>query len=123
MVEALGRKDPPPPADPRRRRWWRPWAVGRLKGAERRWTAPDVTGSNALSVALAPNAVLAVCEVQPAGRETPKWAVVALDAKDGKPMWRQRLPSRPLPGGLLVDRGGQVIVACQNGQVVCFGGQ
>jgi len=121
MIEALARAAPPAPTDPRQRRRWRPWAVGQLKGGERRWTAANVTGHNALSVALAGNAVLAVCAVPQASGDKARWAVLALDSRTGKTMWRQPLADRPLPGGLLVDRAGRTVVACQNGQVVCFG--
>jgi len=121
MVEALGRGDPPPPADPRRRRRVRPWAIARLKKDERRWTAEDLGAGNVLSLALASNAAVAVCRTQSVAETKPRWAVVALGEKDGKVLWRHPLPSRPLPGGLAVDRRGQTIVACQNGEVVCFG--
>jgi outer membrane protein assembly factor BamB len=50
-----------------------------------------------------------------------RWAVVMLDPKDGEVLWREALPSRPLTGGLLVDRDGQVIVVLENGKVISFG--
>lgn len=49
------------------------------------------------------------------------WAVVTLDPKDGNVVWHAALPSRPLSGGLLVDRDGQIIVVLENGKVMCFG--
>jgi outer membrane protein assembly factor BamB len=51
----------------------------------------------------------------------PGWAVVLLDPKDGKVLWRDNLPSRPFSGGLLIDRDGQIVVVLENGQIICFG--
>jgi hypothetical protein len=49
--------------------------------------------------------------------------LAAFKDNDGTPIWfwRQELPGEPLPGGLLVDRDGQVVVTMLDGRVLCFG--
>jgi outer membrane protein assembly factor BamB len=56
---------------------------------------------------------------QPTGEPEP-W-LIALRVSDGTSVWRQRLPAPSVFWGVLVDRGGRVIVSLQDGQVVCFG--
>jgi hypothetical protein len=48
--------------------------------------------------------------------------VVAFDKQKGAPLWRQELRDEPLPGGLLVDRDGRVIVSMLAGGLTCFAG-
>jgi hypothetical protein len=93
-------------------------------GAVRWATDLDVEeGFEALSLAVAPNAVVAVVQGQDKFRAQPEWLLVALDPADGKVLERQRLPGPPLPGGLLVDRDGQAVVALLDGGIVCHGAQ
>jgi len=144
---------------------------GKRKEAEaaikKRWVANLPWVLDTVSLAVARNAIVAVCEtagvqraapnpvalerpvleravaerpaltaaapgrplrsrVMAAERGTPErgpsgWAVVMLDPKNGEVIWRADLPSRPLTGGLLVDRDGQIVVVLENGKVVCFG--
>jgi hypothetical protein len=35
-------------------------------------------------------------------------------------MWRRRLPGAAVAGGMLVDRHGQIVVALEDGGLVCF---
>ena len=50
-------------------------------------------------------------------------SIVALDIQNGKRLWRRspQLPSSPVPWGLAVDRDGRIMVALEDGQVLCFG--
>ena len=66
-----------------------------------------------------------------------RWSVAAYDLNNGSTIWEHNLNpwgylgsrasmvntlSEPaLPGGLLVDRKGRVVVVLENGSVVCFG--
>jgi len=72
---------------------------------------------------MASNAVVGVDSQRSQGRlVSPQWRVACMNAGDGKRMWEHRLPTAALVGGLLVDRAGRVIVAMENGDVLCFGG-
>ncbi|MFH0901081.1 MAG: hypothetical protein V2A73_10665, partial [Pseudomonadota bacterium] len=76
-----------------------------------------------LSLAVCPESVVAVVQFQNQVRAQPQWFLAAFMAGDGTPIWfwRHELPSEPLPGGLLVDRNGQVVVTLLDGTVLCFG--
>jgi outer membrane protein assembly factor BamB len=50
-----------------------------------------------------------------------KSEIVALNIKDGSILWSQPVPSVPVPWGLTVDRDGRIVVALEDGQVLCFG--
>ena len=45
----------------------------------------------------------------------------AYDLPDGRKLWSQPLPASPAPWGLCVNRDGRVIVALDDGRVVCIG--
>jgi outer membrane protein assembly factor BamB len=75
----------------------------------------------AVSLVVAPNAVLGVVQQQQKIRAQPQWYVVAFNKQNGNPMWRQELRGEPLPGGLLVDRDGRIVVTMLNGNLVCLG--
>ena len=81
----------------------------------------DSSGSESLSVVLAPNAVVAVARYQNLNRAVRQFFLTALDLNDGNQMFQIELPAEPLPGGLIVDRRGHVMVALLNGGVACFG--
>ena len=46
--------------------------------------------------------------------------LLAFDLRDGKQLWKKELPAPPLPWGLALARGGQVLVSLENGSVMCF---
>lgn len=75
-----------------------------------------------VSLAVCPTSVVAVVKYQVRIRAHPQWFLVAFNSQNGTPywFWRYPLPSKPLPGGLLVGRDGQVIVAMLNGNVHNF---
>ena len=77
--------------------------------------------SGAVSFALAKNAVLEVYETLVVRHRKSRWTLRAMEPDNGKLLWEQRLPSPALPGGLLVDRQGRVIVVMENGTVACYG--
>jgi outer membrane protein assembly factor BamB len=65
------------------------------------------------------SAAMAVCSnaVVVAGKSE----IVALNLKDGTPLWSQVLPSPAVPWGLAVDRDGRAVVTLEDGQILCFG--
>lgn len=93
------------------------WALGK------RWTVEDSQLLDTVSVAMASNAAVAVCEMKVEGESTPAWGVVAIGREDGNVLWQHRLPHRPLAGGLLIDREGRVIVTLEDGALICLGRQ
>lgn len=87
------------------------------------WVANMPKGSDVVSVALAKNAALAVCEIPGQRSLASRWTVCALDLSSGDTLWRFELPSAALAGGLLVDRDGRVIISLADGSLVCVGGE
>ena len=88
-----------------------------------RWQS-DLNGASefeAVSMAVCPNAVVAVVKYQNRTRAHAQWYVVALDAKSGAPYFQHELQDVPLPDGLLVDAQGRIIVTTISGDVVCLG--
>ena len=74
-----------------------------------------------VSLVVSPNAILAVNKQQAKFRARPQWYLTALNVNNGKSRWQRQLSGQPLPGGLLVDQGGQVVVAMLDGRLLCFG--
>lgn len=93
------------------------------EGAVRWQTDLDQSMFEAISLAVCPNAIVGVVRYQQQARAQPQWFLVALDTKDGRTLAQRELQGDPLPGGLLVDRDGQVIVTMLDGDVVCFGAE
>ncbi len=85
------------------------------------WMARKLQGSDVVSLVLTPNAVLAVCETEQPRRLETRWRLVALDKRDGEPMWERQLSGPALPGGLAVDRAGRILVMMLDGTLECFG--
>jgi outer membrane protein assembly factor BamB len=80
----------------------------------------DSNRFEAVSLVACPNAILAVAKQQVKFRARPQWYITALSVDNGKPMWQHEIQGEPLPGGLLVDREGQIIVTMLDGRVLCF---
>ena len=87
----------------------------------RRWDIAALGKSDTVSVALASNAAVLVSAFDREDSDAPVWETLAVDSVDGRILWRQALPSEPVPGGLLIDRDGQVVVVLRNGSAICFG--
>ena len=73
-----------------------------------------------VALALAKGSILMLTAGSGYGSKTND-AVMAFSYEEQKEMLRHSLPSKALPGGLLVDRHGQVIVALSDGKLICFG--
>jgi len=90
---------------------------------EREWKWREDFGEKfeVLSIALTPTAVVAVIRNQEMFRSQRQWWVTGFREDNGRMMLRQELPSEPLPGGLLIDRDGRIVVSLINGDLVAFG--
>jgi outer membrane protein assembly factor BamB len=67
------------------------------------------------------NAVLAVGRLQAnQGKQSENFALAALNVDNGKRIWTEPLPAAPASWGMAVDRDGRIIVALEDGRLVCF---
>jgi outer membrane protein assembly factor BamB len=96
----------------------RPWYAGKI---ERKWTVKEIQDSDAVAFVIAKNAIITALEKQRPRSLSSNWTLAGLNPGTGKVMWSKRLPSAVLPGGLLVDRHGRIIVVHEDGSVSCFG--
>jgi outer membrane protein assembly factor BamB/SAM-dependent methyltransferase len=88
-----------------------------------RWQADlgEAEGFEALSLAVAPEVVVAVIRHQDKFRAQGEWFLAGFDAQTGKVRFRTELPREPVPGGLLIDRQGRVVVAALDGSILAYG--
>ncbi len=109
------------------------------------WKAHELKECDVVSLAIAKNAIVTVYKYSGSYTERNdvfkgflsdnlRWTVCALDPNDGSVIWKyelskvELLAGRPhvkdfpvLPGGLLIDRNGRIIVVLQNGTIICLG--
>ena len=69
---------------------------------------------------MTPNAVLAVAKFQDLRRAKGSWTLVAISPENGRPLAQVELPGDPLPGGLIVDSEGRIIVSMLDGSLVSY---
>jgi outer membrane protein assembly factor BamB len=81
-----------------------------------RWVVESV--QSAVATAISANAVLAAGREQVAEGQPTRWVAAAFDLASGRELWRESLPSAPLPGGLCLEAGGRVIVVLEDGGVI-----
>ncbi len=104
------------------RRWYN-MAVSLERYDGIRWQS-DMNEANkfeAVSLAVCPNAIVSVVRYQDRIRSQPTWRLVAFNDKNGAPIFQQLLRGEPLPGGLSVDRDGQILVTMLDGRILCYG--
>ncbi|MFC1651475.1 PQQ-binding-like beta-propeller repeat protein, partial [Candidatus Latescibacterota bacterium] len=95
---------------------------------------PYTYNIDTVSISLASNAVVTVSETMPHGTLQSLWEVCAVDAENGTELWKHTLSEwgrlggkdnvfdiPALPGSLIIDRDGRVVVVLENGAVLCFG--
>jgi outer membrane protein assembly factor BamB len=108
-------------------KWYRWTLADALKGDnDIRWTTDlDQKEFEVVSLAVCPASVVAVVKFQNPRRAHPQWSLAAFNSQDGTPywFWRYPLPSKPLPGGLLIGSQGQVVVTMLDGSIRSFGPQ
>jgi len=114
-----------PSAAPAQRRWFAlPDALAHDEAV--RWTSDmNEKEFEVVSLAVCPASVAAVVKFQNRIRAHPEWFLVAFNSQNGTPYWFWRYPlsSKPLPGGLLIGRDGQIVVTMLDGTVRSFGPQ
>jgi outer membrane protein assembly factor BamB len=103
------------------RAWTRTLAKALEDEREWKWREDFGEKFEVLSIALTPNAVIAVIRNQEMFRSQRQWWVTGFREDNGRMMLRQELQSEPLPGGLLVDRDGRIVVSLINGDLAAFG--
>ncbi len=103
-----------------------------------RHTGYQLPGSrDTVSLAIAGNAVVSVYETRGYESHQNRWSVAAHNRDNGSVLWEHdvnpwgflgsrssmvnTLSEPALPGGLLIDRDGRVVVVLENGSIVCFG--
>ena len=132
--------------NPKQNYVWGPTvAAGLASRGQMRWQSNlgNEQQFECVSLAVAPNAVVAVVKFLSIHRARPQWFVAALDREKGNTLWMHELvdssaPSEiatagkwpawydetapePLPGGLAINRDGSVLVTMLDGSVQCFG--
>jgi hypothetical protein len=85
------------------------------------WTAASLKKYDTVSLALARNGLVAICEEPLARSLKTEWSVNGIDCGDGSLLWSEELPAEALPGGLLIDREGRLVISLLDGSVVCYG--
>jgi len=90
---------------------------------KKNWMAQELKDSDTVAFVIAKNTILTAMETQRPRSLFSDWILAGLDRQTGKVMWKQRLHSAALPGGILVDRHGRIIVVHEDGSVSCFGTQ
>ena len=74
-----------------------------------------------VSLAICAEDVVAVLQHQQEHRAQPEWSVAAWETEAGKPRFQHHFFNEPLPGGLLVEHDGRVVVVMLDGSVLCYG--
>ncbi len=123
VVEQLQDRESPGAPSDRNRRWHN--LSDSLRQANQVQWETNLGQPNrfeAISMVVTKNAVLSVVRYQQKFRSQPQWYVTALDLEAGKPLFQHELRSDPLPGGLIVDRHGQIVVSMLDGSVLCLKG-
>ncbi len=105
------------------RAWTRTLAQSLESEKELKWESTFGEKFEVLSLTLSPNAVVAVVRSQEMFRSQRQWWLTAFNPQNGRQMFRHELKTEPLPGGLLVDGKGQIVVAMLDGNVQAFGGE
>jgi len=83
------------------------WGERRISGLEPLW---ECDARESVALALGKNAVVLANRSE----------VVAVDLQDGKPLWKQALPCAPVSWGLAIDRQGRILLALEDGSVLCL---
>lgn len=72
------------------------------------------------AVVLTKNAVVVAGRIAGKNKGEMRDVLMALNPKDGKPMWSNDLPARAESWGLAIDSQGRIIVTLVNGRVLCY---
>jgi outer membrane protein assembly factor BamB len=75
---------------------------------------------HAVAMALGKNAVVVAGQLPQDEASKPQSAMVSLSVSDGRTLWTQPLPAMPASWGLALDSAGRIVVALEDGRVLCF---
>jgi hypothetical protein len=93
--------------------------TGAVPQVKPRWLSRPVSRIHALAVTA--NALLVAGSHDPARPGEPATASLqALRLTDGQVLWKHSLPELPVSWGLAVDRHGRILLALQDGRLLCF---
>ena len=106
------------------KRWRSTLAHAFIEDKAVKWTTDpldnQISQFEGLSMAICKNALVAVANFQHYDSARDRKYIIALDVNSGASMLRHEIHQKPLPGGLLIDRSGQIIVAMLDGSVLCL---
>ena len=88
-----------------------------------KWRSGVFPDSQAQAVVVTKTSVVVACKMEVPGNLEPRWCLYLADRQNGTGLCHHWLPSAVLENGLAVDRAGRILVAMENGALICFGGQ
>ncbi len=107
---------PLPPGTPKTQKLASRW--GRRGNKIKRDTVwQDKSNRRFTSFVVAPGTLLAAGHID---AEQPTPFLTAISTKDGKDVWQQELPANVVKGGTAVDHAGRIVLALEDGKIVCF---
>ena len=80
----------------------------------------ELKNSDTVAFVITKTAIITALEEQRPRTLSSNWTLAGLNPETGKVMWKQRLTSSVLPGGILVDRHGRIIIVHEDGSISCF---
>ena len=91
---------------------------GARKPPQRNTLWQDRPGNRFKGFVITPEVLLAAGVRDTNGPGTPSLKAIQID--NGKPIWRKDLPAPVVKGGIAVDSEARIVLALENGQVVCL---
>ena len=87
-----------------------------------KWTVTQLNNSDTVSLALAGDYLVTVNESPTPRSLVSTWTVSGINPENGRVDWKTWLEKPAVPGALLIDREGRVLVAHEGGGLSCLGG-
>ena len=108
----------PDPNQRRRKRWQLGPILDKLFRHTGKWGPVD---RETMAMVVAANQVVTVSGPAPWQKTNrDRWTALGYDARTGKSLWWQGVPSPPMANGMLIDHTGKVVIVLQNGEVYCL---
>ena len=85
------------------------------------WVAESLRGSRIDAIALARDAVLAVCSTPRFRSLTPRSRLCVLNRDSGELVYEYELAGAPRLNGIAIDRDGRILIALNDGRLAAFG--
>ncbi|MFC1735056.1 PQQ-binding-like beta-propeller repeat protein [Candidatus Hydrogenedentota bacterium] len=87
------------------------------------WTAKQLEGCRIMVMALAENMVVVAGFKGKDVTVKSEYFIALINSENGELSWETDLPIPPVPGGLLIDREGRVVVALEGGSLFAYHGK